>query len=504
MPDGGPGRSAGNVDAPVSDGRGTAGADGALDVASGVPAQPPPGAAGPHVLILSVDGLHDIDVERYVLARPDSTLARLDKSGVRYTSALAPFPSDSFPGELALHTGGTPRSTGVFYDLSYDRKLAAAPGCAKLGAVVDFSDAIDLDPNADDGGGGLDVARLPRDPARGCAPVRPHQYLRVNTTFEVVRAAGMRTAWTDKHLTYEILNGPSGKGVDDLWNPEIAAKNNKTLDGSLAYDERKVAAILAQISGRDHTGKTIVGVPALFGMNFQAVSVAQKTLGAAYLDAKATPSPQLMTALDRTDQAIGSIVTALQGGGMWETTTLVITSAHGQAPIDPNIRKTIRPSSIAAAIDEVKAGLLAHLTADDVALVWLTDSAMAGAVARMLTNRADDLGIEDVLSGDALTQRFGLPANDSRLPDLIARVKPGVLFADKDNKAAEHGGDGVDDRHVALLVAGGRIKPAVVADRVGTQQVAPTALEALGLDPGLLDAVRVEQTSALPGISRGN
>ena len=55
----------------------------------------------------------------------------------------------------------------------------------------------------------IDPAQLPVDPAT-CKPVYPHQYLKVNTIFEVARAAGLRTAWSDKHPAYEILNGPVG------------------------------------------------------------------------------------------------------------------------------------------------------------------------------------------------------------------------------------------------------------------------------------------------------
>ena len=39
--------------------------------------------------------------------------------------------------------------------------------------------------------------------------------------FEVARESNMRTAWCDKHLAYDILNGPSGKGIQDLFTPEI-------------------------------------------------------------------------------------------------------------------------------------------------------------------------------------------------------------------------------------------------------------------------------------------
>src|SRR5213078_641969 len=68
----------------------------------------------------------------------------------------------------------------------------------------------------------LDPSKFPRDPATGCAQVFPHQFPRVNNVFELVRAAGGRTAWADKHSPYEFLNGPSGVGLDDLYAPEIA------------------------------------------------------------------------------------------------------------------------------------------------------------------------------------------------------------------------------------------------------------------------------------------
>ena len=461
---------------------------------------PPAAAPGPHVLVISIDGMHGLDLERYTSAKPDSALAQLARGGVRYTNVTTPFPSDSFPGQLALFTGGTPRSTGVYYDLSYDRGLSPPGDCASKGAVIDFSEQADLDPNKGDGGGGLAVDRLPRDGARGCVPVYPHDFLRVNTAFEIVHQAGKRTAWLDKHLSYEVVQGPSGKGVDDLFNPESASKLNKTLAGSLAYDDVKVDALLAEIAGKDHTGTTPVGVPALFGMNFQAVSVAQKTLGAAYADAAGTPSVALMTAFDRTDASLAKIVAGLRAAGLWDSTTLIITAAHGDAPIDPSLRKRLDPVVLQTAIEKDHPGLLAHLTADDVALVWLNDGSKATEVAAALMANSADLGIDSVLSGDALAALFG--ANDPRTPDLIAKLQPGVLYAIKDNKAGEHGGASDDDRKVLLLVTGGGIGPSVVTEPVETRQVAPTCLQALGLSPDLLDAVRAEMTAVLPGIIR--
>ena len=56
------------------------------------------------------------------------------------------------------------------------------------------------------------------------------------------------------------------------------------------YDNLKVTAVLNWIRGLDHTGTATVGVPAIFGMNFQAVSVGEKVTADGYTDAAGTPS----------------------------------------------------------------------------------------------------------------------------------------------------------------------------------------------------------------------
>jgi len=90
-----------------------------------------------HVLLISVDGLHALDLARYVRTYPHSALAGLSKDSVTFSNTSTSEPSDSFPGILSMTTGGTPRSTGVFYDDSHDRKLSP-PGskCAIVGTEV--------------------------------------------------------------------------------------------------------------------------------------------------------------------------------------------------------------------------------------------------------------------------------------------------------------------------------------------------------------------------------
>ena len=80
-----------------------------------------------HVLLISIDGMHAVDYENCVVADTCPTLAALGKTGVNYTRTSTSRPSDSFPGLMALVTGGTPKTVGAFYDVAYDRVLAPPP-----------------------------------------------------------------------------------------------------------------------------------------------------------------------------------------------------------------------------------------------------------------------------------------------------------------------------------------------------------------------------------------
>jgi hypothetical protein len=288
------------------------------------------GSSIAHVLLVSVDGLHQSDVEWYVGNHPSSELAKLVGGGAEYARAQTPIPSDSFPGVTAQVTGGNPRTTGVYYDDEYSHAVlpAGTTSChgQPTGGEVVYDSPDDRDETALDAGQGLtglptsilemtgqpqtliNPAALPVDP-QTCKPIYPHEYLEVNTIFEVAHAHGLRTAWSDKHPAYEALNGPSGNAIDDLFTPEIDS-NALEPDGTpypgeiswtgdnaatMQYDSYKVQAVLNEIDGYDHSHKTKVGVPAIFGMNFQTVSTAEKLLASdglsgGYLPGTTTPA----------------------------------------------------------------------------------------------------------------------------------------------------------------------------------------------------------------------
>jgi hypothetical protein len=460
-------------------------------------------ALATHVLLLSIDGFHATDLVRFAASNPSSALARLTHRGTSFLNGTTSKPSDSFPGLLAMVTGASPKFTGVYYDNSYDR-LLSPPGsnCSTRGTEVVYDESIDVNSDRLDAGGGIDPAKLPRDGGRGCTPVYPHQFLRVNTLFEVVKAAGRRTAWSDKHPAYDIVNGPSGNGVDDLFNPEVNSVGpsggpTDNVTNAEAYDDIKVAATLNEINGLDHTGTKKVGTPAIFGMNFQAVSVGQKTTG--YLDAAGTPTADLADALRHTDASIGSMVDALNQHGLRGKTIIIISAKHGQSPINPTLRRIVDDKLIPNAVNSVAPGLVAKATEDDIALLWLTDQQLTGQAAATLLAQQAALGIESVLADGPLVAMFGDPRFDSRTPDLIGLSAHGVIYAKPTaTKVAEHGGFSHDDTNVPIIVAGPGVGHEVNLTPVETRQIAPTILRILGLNPGALRGVQLEGTRVLP------
>src|SRR5215470_2289430 len=483
-----------------------------------------------HVLLISVDGLHALDLSNYVASHPHSTLAQLSAHGKTYTNASSSQPSDSFPGLVALVTGGSPRTTGFWYDVSFNRQLslpaapntvmgmASGPCPSTGGAVVELDEGVDFDLTQLDGGGGINPAFLPRDPNNGCAPVFPHQYLRVNTIFEVVKAHGGRTAWVDKHPSYEWTNGPSGKGVDDFFGPEINSipvplpqfkgcdpvnapaptpDDGWTTDfqNIKCYDSLHVQAVLNQIDGFTHDRSRRAPVPTIFGTNFQAVSVGQKLKAGGYMDVLGTPSAALAGELDFVDQSLGKMVAALQKNGLFDSTLIIIGAKHGQSPIDRQKRVGIGGGEPAATIGAPEAFDIS----DDGSLIWLTDSSLTdGVVANLsLTPVQDHLGIQEIFAGNSLRDKFNSPLTDERTPDIILKTNTGVIFTGG-SKIAEHGGLNEDDLHVALMASFADWKAQRIKTPVSNQQVAPTILRALGLDPDDLDAVRKEQITVLP------
>ena len=494
-----------------------------------------------HVLLISVDGLHALDVERYVESHPNSALAELAEHGITYTNARTPANSDSFPGLLALVTGGSPITHGLFYDVSYDRKIYDPTNVSCSGGA---GNTMVFDESVDQYGAGnvsldkIDPAKLPRirNQFGQCVPLFPHDAIRTNTIFEVVKAKGGHTAWADKHPAYDLVNGPSGTGVNDLYTPEITNVGGfdatVSVDCTVINDEKKVAAIINEIHGRKHDGTPGQGVPAVFGMNFQAVSVGQKLahdnsdgscpqsvhtgMPGGYLDGAGTPTAVLAYGLQKTDEALGDMIKALKQRNLYESTLFIVSAKHGQSPINPaKVNKPGHFADLVAALPDAgtNAGALAIASAnacstgpcgfvqdDDIALIWLQDQSKTKAVIDYLNVNAKALFIDEVMGGEEIELKFNSPATDSRTPDVIVQPIYGTVYTTSGKKNAEHGGFSFGDTNVGLIVSHPRLRSAVVKTPVATSQVAPTILRALEIDPDALKSVRAEHTAVLPGV----
>jgi hypothetical protein len=571
-------------------------------VMASVSAASPKKAGIKHVLLISVDGLHQSDLKWFVAHDPSSELAKLVHGGAEFSNAHTSDPSDSDPGGTALMTGGNPRSTGVYYDVAYNHDVFT-PGTTTCSgpipggnAIYDSPDDIlnavpdllnngsgNTFPSFDEGGSiypagidtnpgaimnltphpqsGLNPATFPVDPTT-CQPIMPWDYLKVNTIFQVIHNAGMRTAWSDKHAIYSSFNGhgSGGTSIDDFFAPEIdsqAVEPNGVpypTDTDWAhddaatkqYDRYKVQAVLNELNGYDHSGQSNVGVPAILGMNFQTVSVAQKVdspstlirhangtytegpieLAGYYLHTR-TPRPLLASALDYVSGQLRRMVDTIQRNGLQSSTAIIVTAKHGQSPQNPFLLKRIKDGPIIDAINAAWTAqtgdpnpLIVAGTDDDLWQSYLSVKTQAAAdfvktylwnhpaTAKLYNNDGVNRGTEQVAhsglakiyAGQEAANFFGVPYSDPRYPDVFGRVQVGVVYTGG-SKIAEHGGDNPADRGVPILVyAPGTVDPGTSSDWVETTQVAPTILQLLGLDPNSLQAVQKEGTPVLPDL----
>jgi hypothetical protein len=413
-----------------------------------------------HVLLISIDGMHAVDYENCVKADKCPNLAALGQTGINYTRTSTSRPSDSFPGLMALVTGGTPKTVGAFYDVAWDRVLAppavttgnglASGPCyfnQNNGTQTEYEEGDEINQLLLNGGnphgslidGGvasLNPQRFVRDPFSSCAPVYPWNFIRTNTIYGVIHAAGGYTAWSDKHAVYSAVSGPTGtntpSNVDDYYSPEvnsnqvplpnvttagtlfdcgtIQASGNATTPGNdwttdfqaiQCYDQLKVNAVVNWIKGKTHLGTSSAPVPTIFGMNFQAVSIGEKliqnlsspyfpvscvapTICGGYTDAAGDPTPSLQNEIIFVDAAIGQMVTALKNQGLLNSTTIIITAKHGQSPIDPKrffpipghgtVDHGMSPANLLLTANMVPAVELAGPgpTEDDISQLWLS------------------------------------------------------------------------------------------------------------------------------------
>jgi arylsulfatase A-like enzyme len=211
------------------------------------------------------------------------------------------------------------------------------------------------------------------------------------------------------------------------------------------------------------------------------------------------------------DTCIGEIVNELQRAGIYNDTLVIITAKHGDSPIDPTryvADGTNTPATLLGDLIPFSESPLnttgIGATEDDVSVLWLKKGVNVQTAVDILQNNATAIGMGEIYYGPTLAINYNLggldPGQDPRSPDIIVTPNVGVTYSNSTSMIGDHGGFAHDDTNVMLLVANPSFKPATVSATVTTRQVAPTIVQALGLDPAALDAVQAEGTTVLPEV----
>ena len=362
---------------------------------------------------------------------------------------------------------------------------------------------------------------------------------------------GLRTAWSDKHPAYEALEGPAGNSIDDLFTPEIDSialePNGNPYPGEISwtednaatmqYDSYKVKAVLNEIDGYDHSRTTKVGVPAIFGMNFQTVSTAEKLhtsdgLTGGYLPGTNTPGPLLQRALDYINAQVGKRWSetreSRRAGHRRDSTAIIVSAKHGQSPQDPDSLVKIKDGPIIEAINAAwevahpgSGALIVAGTDDDAWQSYLSDTSQEAAnfVKEYLWNHTATgvaydgstrtlahSGLAKIYhAGKASAKYFGVPLSDPRHPATWYGVwsQVGVVYTGG-TMIAEHGGANPADRDDAdRRVRTGRgtarhVPPVGRDDPDRAHDPRPARRWILNA----LEAVQIEGTRVLPGVDR--
>ena len=208
-----------------------------------------------HVLLISVDGMHQSDLAWYVAKSPGLDARQADPRRQRVHQRVDLEPVRLRPGRHRTDDRRQPQDRPVsYYDVEYSHNVdepgaACTPGQPATGgdviydspddALASVNDLINPSngtfPSFDENGSiypngvdknpaaimnlkfdpktSLNPATFPVDP-KTCQPITPWDYLGDNTIFQVIHDAGLRTAWSDKHEVYASFNGPGSNGTE--------------------------------------------------------------------------------------------------------------------------------------------------------------------------------------------------------------------------------------------------------------------------------------------------
>jgi predicted AlkP superfamily pyrophosphatase or phosphodiesterase len=412
-------------------------------------------AAARHVVLISIDGLRPdyyLPVPTRVLKTP--TLDGLLRRGSWAEGVLSQFPSLTYPAHTSIVTGVPPALHGIVQNTAF----------------------------APDGGGTWFFEA---------------SALRAQPLWEAAKAAGLTTAGISWPVTV-------GATIDYLL-PETNQAPRETTWLELMRRQSTpglVDAVVERLGGfepnanrdyvqRDRFSTAAASViierhrPNLLMIHFVEADTAQHQHG--------PNSPQAVTAIERIDAAIGSVVRSLETAGILEQSAIVITGDHGfyrvHSAFQPNV--VLREAGLLKVDDKGQVTewqAVAHRAA--IRLKDPRDAAVASRVERLFANLAEGRykGLFRIIDRAEITRRGGDP-------DALLFLEPIEGYTTAAGSSGEfliastRGGDhgytpDAPAMHTGLIIAGAGVRAGVTVPLARQLDIAPTIARLLGFEMG--------------------
>jgi predicted AlkP superfamily pyrophosphatase or phosphodiesterase len=432
-------------------------------------------AAGQHVILISIDGMaSDYLTRADALGLKIPNLRQLQSEGTTAEAARSVMPSVTFPAHVTMITGVNPSRHGVVSNDVLDR----------------------------------------RDPGQlhGAGSYVFYEDITARTLFDAVRAKG----GTSGSVWWPVTVG----APVDFNFPDYEAPTLKDARVLLRFSSPEVRQLVA-------SPETLVGIgddseldalrarvavaflehrPQLLAVHFIALDTISHDHG--------PYSPEALAALEAVDRHVGTVVAAVKAAGLWDETTLIVTSDHGFVPVERQVRIGALFASLGllAVKDDGKLASWAAFPWSDGGAVAIYLNPQAPPATAIKVDKALELltsypeyGIHKVYRGQELERYEGYPGAYAVLDTQVGFTFSGKLYGPVVSPTLLRGVHGQSpDRpelFACLVIRGPGIRQGARIPAVRLLDIAPTVAHILHLELGQVEGRVLGEIFAAPGVT---
>jgi len=410
-----------------------------------------------HVILVSIDGFparlwHDT-------SRPLPNLRKLAAEGAQARAMTVSNPSVTWINHTTLITGVNPRKHGVLFN-----GMLTRPGAGLPPKVEQWADKT--------------------------------RYVLAPTLYDLAHAAGLTTAEVNWPAT---TRAPTLTwSFAELPDPEDRLVREMIADGALTPEQVRWMHPGPKRQNAKILDATFTRAAQFAFAKHRPHLLMYHTFNTDHMHHIHGPgSPEGDDALSFADELVGALVRTVEGTGLRDQTTFIVTTDHGFKSITrivlPNVvlKKAGHAQTSGNSITTCEAAALAQ---GGICFIYVTDPAQkADLLPRLKELFAKTEGVDRVLDGNE-GPGLGMPtpAENQGMGDLILYPKAGYAFKSDATGEAEvvptvnyggtHGYLNSDPELDGFLIANGcGIKPGVTLDRIAIVDVAPTIAKLLGI-----------------------